>query len=388
MVTLPGYWTTDAFTDPLGLLGWVKGPTQKAWEPTTRFQQVLSFSGPTAQFNDFITILCGNFQLKPFQMTVSPEGPNSNVRIVYYSDDADGLYPRDPILETYSLLTNVGTESLLWTKKTVMAFMECPDIVRRIQVAVQMFQDSVSPASTNYWAATSLPTSADLTQLMNALFEDCVVKGLRYVDGTAVDPITAGCMLWRAQQLYRSLLKGVTTCDRVEFVIRKVSTVFPRNLFNGQMIGSDLRSSYYRCQYMFSYQALLESEPNLNSDTQALLNYAQLPRFWWWKMPPNVEQTNDGRWMVAQEFRGFEVFETYVHPWVMAKGETIPSGRFDPSTFYDSPSGYRDGDGKYVEMPPTKQYAPSGVKPVSGCYQWPKSMQEAIWGNQGDMEDM
>ena len=389
MKVFAGYWTTAEFTDPLGKIGWVRGQKSRNWDPTSNWQQIVRYSGPTDTFNEFGNILVGDYQFKPFQMNVVPEGPITNVTITYYSDDADGLYPRDPIRTTWSVGSNMGNESILWCKKTLYAFKDCPEAIRRVQIAVDVYNGTLGPLTNTYWQSAKLGTTQNLTGLMNALFNDLVAgkasdgSQLRNLDGTTASDTT----LWYAAQLYRALLKGVTTVPRFEYVLTKTSIVFPRSKIGDAVIGSDISASHYRCGYAFSYNALLESEPELTKETQSLLNYPDMPRFWWWKCAPIVDETSDSRWTVVQQFRGFETFEPLTIPWLTAVGETISSDRFDPALWYDSPRGNLEG-GKYIEMPDSRSTeAPLGVKPV-GAYQWPAAMQNAIFGNQSGTIDI
>lgn len=389
MKTFAGYWTTAEFTDPLGLLGWTKGPTSRNWNPTSRWEQTVRFSGPTETFNDFGNILCGDWGFKPFQLSEVKEGPVSHVTIVYYSDDSDGAYPRDPILTTWSLGSSVGNESILWAKKTVFALQYCPEAVRRVQVAVDVYNGTLGPLTNTYWQNAKLGTTQSLTGLMNALFNDLVAGSdadgsrLRRVDGSyATDED-----LWHAAQLYRQILSGVTVVPRFEYVLRKTSVVFPRSKIGDSVIGSDMAASHFRVGYMFSYNGLLQHEPELSGQTQLLLNYPSMPRFWWWKNPPYVDETSDSRWTVTQEFRGFEAFSPYAFPWVTADNETFPTGYFDPTLWYDSPRGITEA-GLYVEMPSNRSSeAPKGTKP-GGSHQWPVAMQQAIYGNQDGVVDL
>ena len=376
MVTFPAYWTTTAFTDSLGLIGWVEGPRARTWDPTSRWQQNRVFTGPTQYVTDFGNILVGDYQFKPFQLSIMPEGPNSTVRVTFYSDDFDGLYPRDPILTTWGLSTNRGNESVLWSKKTLFTFNVPPwtEIPRRIQVAQALYENMYGPMTASYWKTASLGTSLDLTQLMNSLFNDVVAAGL---PNTTTDDKDK---LWKAQQLFRLVLKGVTVAPRFEYVLRKTSIVFPRSKIGDTVIGSDIQTSYYRTGYMWSYKALVTMEPDMNSDTAVLLNANTMPRFWWFKQSPIVEQTSDSRWAVVQEYVGVEAFEPYIFPWVTAPGESFATGQFDPSVWVDAPSGTTE------EMPPGKPVV-LGVKDAAN-HQWTVAMQDAIFGNQAGTTDL
>ena len=113
MVTFPAYWATAAFTDQIAALGWTESPQRRTWDPTTRFQQVREYKGPTTTVREFGQLLVSNNLFKPFQLAITPDGPNSIFTITFYSDDYDGLYPRDPILTTWSLGSNRGNQSVL-----------------------------------------------------------------------------------------------------------------------------------------------------------------------------------------------------------------------------------------------------------------------------------
>lgn len=380
-VTFPAYWANDAIAGTMAALGWVQEPRRRTWDPTSNWQQTLTYTGPSSTLVDFGNILVGDKGLKPFQLAIQPEGPNSRMTVVYYSNDFEGLMPRDPILTTWELDSNIGNESVLWGMKTLWMFRSYPDIVRRIQVAVALYENALGPLTNTYWQNASLPTSCvDITAMQNSLFNKIVATK---PDGTPLIPVSdtnAGCILWHANQLYRMLLKGVTVSPRFDFVLRKTSVVFPKTRFGDAVVGSDVSASFWRVGYMLSYKALLLSEPGLSGDMQSLLQAGTLPRFWWWKQAPRVTQTSDSRFTVVQEFTGRAAFEPWTIPWVTAPGETFTTGQFSPSRDYDSVIG--------TDPMPAGGGDPLGVKPSSGCYQWTREVQEAVYGNQGDFEDL
>lgn len=386
MNLFPGYWTTAEFSGQLGALGWIQEPRVRTWDPTTRWQQMLTYSGPATNTELATGVIVGDYQSKPFQLSMQPEGPNVRLRVVYYSDDYAGFYPRDPLLTTWGLHANLGTESVLWCKKTMWAFREFPDLVRRVQVASLLYENALGPMTNTFWQNFKAPTT-DMTALQNALFTRAACEDANGALIQQVNPFTPGtsaapsdCTLWYANQLYRLLCKGVTSVPQFQYALRKTSVVFPRNKFGNVTIGSDFRTSYHRIGYAFSYNALVQSEPGLTDEMQQLLNVPSLPRFWWVKIPPSIDQTNDSRWMITQEFWGVEWFEPYLWPWVSVPGETFDTtnGQFDPTVFYDS---VRTGDP-----------IPSGVTlrgaKTAGCYQWPAAAQNAIFGNQDGTENL
>jgi len=386
MITFPGYWTTATFVNQIGGYGWVQEPRMRTWDPTTRWQQMLMYSGPADNVETVLAIIVGDYQNKPFQVHLQPEGPLIRMRIVYYSDDYAGLYPRDPLLTTWGLHANLGTESVLWCKKTMWAFREFPDMIRRIQVASLLYENALGPMTNTFWQNFQAPTT-DMTALQNALFTRAACEDVSGNLITQANPITGAsstpstATLWYANQLYRLLCKGVTSVPQFQYTLRKTSVVFPRNKFGNVTIGSDFKASYWRVGYAFSYNALIESEPGLNDDMQQLLDVPSLPRFWWIKTPPNIDQTNDSRWMIHQEFWAVEWFEPYIWPWVISPGETfnVAAGQFDPRVFYDS---MRTNDPLPVGI------TLRGTKADATCIQWPKVAQDAIFGNQPGTEDL
>lgn len=384
MTLLPGYWTTAEFTGQLGAIGWIQEPRARQWDCTTRWQQMLAYSGPASSVQSAFGIIVGDAQFKPLQFHMQPDGPNIRMRIVYYSDDYEGLYPRDPLLVTWGLNANIGTESVLWSKKTLFALQNCPDLLRRVQIGSLIYENVLNPMTNAFWQTVARPPK-DMTSLQNSVFTVCAEKSAGTLM-TSVNPVTNATYtpttteLWYASQLYRLLCKGVTSVPQFQYALRKTSIVFPRNKLWGVTIGTDIKASYWKVGYAFSYNALVASEPQLNDDMQQILDVSSLPRFWWIKTPPTLDQTNDSRWMVTQEFWGVEWFEPYLWPWVTTPGETFDSanGQFDPTVFYDSA---RAGD------PIESGYTLRGEKPA-GAYQWPKWMQDAIYGSQAGSQNL
>lgn len=387
MKDFPAYWTTAEFTGQLASFGWLQEPRARTWDPTTRWQQLLTYSGPATTVNQAVSSIVATYQFKPFQMHMQPDGPNIRARIIYFSDDYDGMFPRDPLLTTWGLHVNIGSESVLWCKKTMWGLRNHPDLVRRVQVASLLYENALGPMTNTFWQNFQSPAT-NITALQNALFtrvvcEDAAGALIKDSGGGAGTFTPTTQELWYANQLYRLLCKGVTTVPQYQYVLRKTSVVFPKNKIGEITIGSDLRTNYQRIGYVHSFKALLIREPDLNDEAQYLLNTPQLPQFWWVKLPPHCDQTNDARWTVTQEYWGVEWFEPYLWPWETAPGETfnVANGEFDPNVFYDS---VRTGDPYPPEITSAHQH---GMK-SSGNYQWPIAMQRAIFGGQIDLKDL
>jgi hypothetical protein len=385
MITFPSYWTTQEFTEGISGLGYVEEPIQKTFDPTMCWQQIRTFSGPMVQFKQFWVLLTGDHGHKPFQASLQPDGPNIRTSVVFYSNDYDGLQVRDPLLTTWGMTCNRGNEPIVSCRKATWAFRNCPDVIRKVQVAVALWQNVLSPMTNTFWKSLEGTQPYTITQLQNQIFAAVVclkaggstdLETYTAKDGSVYTPTVED--LWHAAQMFRMLCKGVTSFPTYQYVLHKTSICFPNIAVEGVSLGSDMRASYDRVGYAFSTVALRERETLLTSDIASLLDVDRFPRFWWVKQPPIIEQTSDGRWNVRQEWWGYEWFEPWIYPWVTGEGEVIVDPVFDPSKYYDSP---REND----PIPASKTLY--GVKDGT-CVQWPKELQDAIYGNQDGTTDI
>jgi hypothetical protein len=369
MVTFSGYWTSAAFTDRYGQIGWVEEPRKRTWDTTRRWCQIWTWCGPSDYTETFLNLLSSSDQhtSKAYQRTVICEGPTTRVAATWYSDDYDGRLARDPLITTWSMSKNVGSQSILYSDKSRYLFNPVNgNLLVRIAVAAQAFKAAVA-SQQQQLATTGRRPRVGLVQLMNDCFTDFVVtdptSGVVYTDLATTN------MQWHASQLYRLICRGVTTSPFSQYVLTKTQVCFPpATLESGAQIGTGVRTSYERIFYAFSTKALQIHEPELNDQFASLLSVGQFPITWWVKQPPDVQQTSDSRWQIVQHYYGVRQFEPFITPWVKAPSETFVTGQFDPGTWSDSPaSGEANTNGLY------------GVKDGT-CVQWSTALQSDIFG--------
>lgn len=335
MVSYAGYWVTAAFTNAIGLIGWVCEPKSQTFDTTRRWTQMWTWSGPEGYLKAFLNLLVapGGENKKPYQLTVRREGPICRVSAMWYSDDLDGLLVRDPLTTTWSMVKNEGTISLLNAPKTRALFNgTTKNVLHRVVVASKVYQNAIMSQAANLAQYARAPR-ASATKIQNDVFSWFVVldpeTNARHAD--CPNDATGNATLWHAAQLYRLLCSGVTTAPYQWYVLRKTQIAFPSATFEGVQFGSNVGANYQKVNYAFSRQAMFENEPELNDQFASLMKVGTLPRYWWIKKPPQVDQTNDSRWIICQEFYGVEQFEPWIYPWVTGKSETIPSGVFNPA---------------------------------------------------------
>lgn len=379
MVTFAGYWTTAEFVDRLGQIGWIEEPRKRTWDTTRRWCQIWSWTGPSDYTERFLELLASTDQptSKAYQRTVVCEGPLSRVAATWYSDDYDGKLARDPLITTWSMSKNVGSQSILYCDKSRHLFNpKNGNLLVRIAVAAQAFRAAVS-SQQQQLATTGRRPRIGVVQLMNDCFTDFVVTDP--TTGTVYsDLLLSANLRWHAAQLYRMICRGVTSAPFSQYVLTKTQVCFPpATIEGGAQIGTGVKLSYERIFYAFSTNALKDKEPELNDQFAALLAVGQFPITWWIKQPPDVQQTSDSRWQIVQHYYGVRQFEPFITPWVKTPSEVfnLPN-QFDPSTWSDAPVA--------GEPCTTKLY---GVKDGT-CQQWTIALQEAIFGKNQTYTDL
>lgn len=379
MISFSGYWTTAEFIDRYGKIGWVEEPRKRTWDTTRRWNQVWTWSGPTSTTKTFLGLLAQSSQptSKAFQVVCASDGPISKVSAVWYSDDFDGVVVRDALITTWSMGKNVGSQSILFSPKSLSLFAPVgSNLLTRIAQAAQGYKLAIASQQQALATTGRRPTKSP-TKLLNDFFKDFVVEDLE--TGAEFSDIAGNKALqWQAAQLYRMICRERTSAPFSQYVLTKTQVCFPSAVIeSGAQIGGGVKASYDRVFYAFSTKALLETETELNDQFASLLSVGQFPIMWWIKQPPDVQQTSDSRWQIVQHWYAAIQFEPYITPWVRSPSETFNLvGQFDPSTWSDAPTS--------TEPYTTKQY---GVKDGT-CKQWSADLQKAIFGSNQTYQDL
>lgn len=125
---------------------------------------------------------------------------------------------------------------------------------------------------------------------------------------TAVDAALAGETTWTSlggaiDNLVNRLAKGTESFFQSTFVLRKVETVRKN---------SSIRPSFTNVNRVFSYAALLSSEPSLAYEN--LIQASGLQGLSWLKCTPRVRPTQDGLWEISQEYKGAQTIDSWIYP--------------------------------------------------------------------------
>lgn len=378
MIAFAGRWTTAEFVDQFGALGWTEEPRRRTWDTTRRWNQIWTWSGPSENTKTFLALLASNQypSSKAFQVACASEGPLTKVSAIWYSDDYDGLIVRDPLITTWTMTKNVGSQSILHSDKARHLFSPSNgNLLMRIAQAAQSYRNAIASQQQQLATIGRRPTKSPV-KLLNDFFKDFVVTDIE--TGAVYADMSSECLRWKAAQLYRMICRGVTSSPFSQYVLTKTQVCFPPAVIeSGAQIGSSVKASYEKVFYAFSTAALKNYEPELNDQFASLLATGQFPITWWIKQPPDVQQTSDSRWQIVQHWYGVRQFEPFVTPWVRAPGETFNlADQFDPATWADAPVG--------TEPFSDIQY---GKKPA-GCYQWDTDLQTAVFGSNQTYENL
>lgn len=104
-------------------------------------------------------------------------------------------------------------------------------------------------------------------------------------------------------ELVKRLANGTESYLESRFVLRKVETVRKN---------SSIRPSFTNVNRVFTYAALLSSEPSLSYEN--LIQASGLTSLSWLKGTPRVRPTQDGLWQVEQEYKGAQQWDSWIYP--------------------------------------------------------------------------